>query len=320
MWRIEKQMTEDRNAIAISVVLAAPDGGRCLNCCLEALEAQISPALGEIVVAHGPRIRPEDLWRSSAARIRWIPLPLDTEVPRLWKAGIEASTGKIIVLLVESCVPSPGWVDQILKSHESQTSVIGGAIDLDPALGLVDSAVYFCRYSRYMPPFTARYVDDLPGTNCSYPRASLEGVKDEMADGFWESFVHEKMKNQGGRLLCDPVIMVRYTGPTFGKPFLRARFAHGREFAARRAASLSRGQRALRAVTFPLVAVLMLRRVAVQVWTRRRYRTRFLTCSPLLMLFLTAWSTGECLGYLLGSARRTDGAEDQPSRELPEAS
>ena len=156
-----------------------------------------------------------------------------------------------------------------------------------------------------MPPFAATFLDDLPGNNCSYKRAALAGLQDEMTDGFWETFIHRKMRRRGDKLLCVPEIFVHYVGPSSGLAFLKVRFTHGRKLAARRARELSRTQRSLRAMAFPLVPLLMLQRIAARVWEKRRYRARFLSCVPLLMIFLIAWSAGECAGYILGPSRRS---------------
>jgi hypothetical protein len=311
-------MSAARNTIDISIVLAAPDGGPNLARCLEALEGQVVSCSAEILVVHGTGFPPIPAVNSGKMNVLWIQSSADAEVPNLWKMGIDASAGKVLVLLVESCTPTPGWLEEILKLPQSPARVVGGAIDLAPDLGAVESAVYFCRYSRYMPHFAPHYVEDLPGTNCVYPREALEGLQEDMAAGFWETFVHKMMMSRGVRLLCDPAFTVSYVGPTPAVSFFRTRFAHGREFAARRAASLTRAGRILRALAFPLVALLMLERVVRGAWTKDRHRIRLLTCLPFLALFLSAWCAGESLGYLGGRSRR--GTANQPNRALSEAS
>lgn len=312
-------MLDNQESVQISVVVAAPDAGPNLPYCLEALKAQMTSVGGEILVVDGSRsgsaIHGSD---EGSAAVRIIRLSAGTEVPALWRAGIDASRGGIIALLVDSCIPGRDWVRQILRAHEADCAVIGGAIDLAPTLGTMDSAIYFCRYSRYMPPFAASFLDDLPGNNCSYKRAALTSVQDELADGFWETFVHRKMRARGDRLLCLPEILVHYVGSASGVSFLRARFKHGCKFAARRAKEMNRWQRTLRALVFPLVPFVMLFRIAKRVWERHRYRARFLSCVPLLMIFLTAWSTGEFVGYILGPSwqnPRTKKREDPVLRE-----
>ncbi len=293
-------MPDNQEKLEVSIVVAAPEGGPILDSCLTALEAQISGIGAEILVIDGTKLGIAIDCSPNSGSIRILQLPAQPEVPVLWQAGLDASRGGIIALLVDSCIPGRDWVQQILRAHQADYAVIGGAIDLAPTLGTVDSAIYFCRYSRYMPPFVATFLDDLPGNNCCYKRVALAGVQDELGDGFWETFVHRKMRARGDRLLCLPEILVHYAGSASGLSFLRARFKHGCKFAARRAKELNRWQRTLRALTFPLVPFVMLLRIATRVWEKHRYRARFLSCVPLLMIFLTAWSTGECMGYILG--------------------
>jgi len=303
----------------LSIVVAAPDGGPVLASCLAALEAQIPGGVVELLVVDGTETGIASSLAPDDGRMRIIRIPAQSEVPTLWQAGIDASRGAIIALLVESCIPSRDWVQQILRAHHTDCAVIGGAIDLAPILGTVDSSIYFCRYSRYMPPFAAAFLDDLPGNNCSYKRAALNGLQDEMADGFWETFVHRKLRARGDRLLCVSEMLVHYVGSASALSFLLVRFSHGRKFAGRRAKDLSRWQRTLRALIFPLIPFVMLLRIAARVWETRRYRLKFLFCVPLLLIFLTSWSAGEFVGYVFGPSRRTFRAKESEGPVFREA-
>src|SRR5216683_4307026 len=302
---LRRTMSDKQETVELSIVVAVTEGGSLLGSCLTALEAQISGMAAEILVIDGTKWETAARWSPESGSVRILQLPAQPEVPTLWQAGIDASRGRIIALLVDSCIPGREWAQQVLRAHQTDCAVVGGAIDLAPTLGIVDSAIYFCRYSRYMPPFAATFLDDLPGNNCSYKRAALSGVQDELADGFWETFVHRKMRARGDRLLCLPEILVHYVGSASGVSFLRVRFNHGCRFAARRAKELNRWHRILRALASPLVPFVMLFRIASRVWEKPRYRAKFLSCVPLLLVFLTAWSAGECVGYILGPSRRS---------------
>ncbi len=217
---LQRTMSDNQEKIELSIVVAVPEGGPILGACLAALEAQISGIAAEILVVDGTKSGTAADWSTHPGSVRILQLPAQPEVPTLWQAGIDASRGGIIALLVESCIPDRDWVMQILRAHQADCAVIGGAIDLAPTLGTVDSAIYFCRYSRYMPPFAATFLDDLPGNNCSYKRSALMGVQDEWADGFWETFVHRKMRARGDRLLCVPEILVHCVESASGLSFL----------------------------------------------------------------------------------------------------
>jgi hypothetical protein len=312
-------MSDDQDRLELSIVVAASEGGPILGSCLTALEGQISGLAAEILVIDGTKSGIAAGRSPDHGPMRILQLPAQPEVPTLWQAGIDASRGRIITLLVDSCIPGRDWVRQILQAHQSDCGVIGGAIDLAPTLGTADCAIYFCRYSRYMPPFDASFVDDLPGNNCSYKRSALTGLEDELSEGFWETFVHRKMRARGDRLLCLPEILVHYVGSASGVSFLRVRFKHGCRFAARRARELNRWQRGLRALVFPLVPFVMLFRIAARVWEKRHYRARFLSCIPLLLVFLTAWSAGECAGYILGPSLQSPRTKNNAGPVLREA-
>src|SRR5713101_3571926 len=201
-------MPDSQETVELSIVVAVTEGGPILRSCLTALEAQVSGIIAEILVIDGTKSGAAVGCSPHSGAVRILQLPAQPEVPTLWQAGIDASRGRIIALLVDSCIPGRDWVQQILRAHQADCAVIGGAIDLAPTLGAVDCAIYFCRYSRYMPPFVATFLDDLPGNNCCYKRVALAGVQDELGDGFWETFVHRKMRARGDRLLCVPEILV----------------------------------------------------------------------------------------------------------------
>lgn len=266
--------------------------------CMERLQEELSGFFAEILVIDASKNGVSGGIPNSAD-IRIVRMVAGSDVPKLWQAGIDASRGTVISLLVESCIVGPGWAERVLRSHRAPWPVVGGAIDLDARVGLVNSAIYFCRYSRYLPPFEPVFRDDLPGINCSYKRVSLVGLEHEMRDGFWETFVHQRMRNRGERLLSDASILVNYVGSTELWVFLRERFIHGRQFARRRGRGLHRTEKILRALAFPIVPWIMVSRTAAQIFKRRRCRARLLASLPLVIAFFSSWSLGECIGYLL---------------------
>ena len=233
--------------IELSVVVAAQDFGSSLRKCLTGLTAQLAPARAEILVVSGPGGEVVFQLGKKFPSIQFIQTPVASSIPRLWSAGIAAARGRIVALTIEQCVPAPDWAEQTLRGHAAEWPAIGGAIDIEPGLGLVDWAVYFCRYSRYTPPFPPEFLDDLPGDNCTYKRAALESLREVIADGFWETFVHQAMRRKGERLLSDPSILVYYAGSFSWGTFFARRFRQGRYFAARRAREMGTGPRLVRA-------------------------------------------------------------------------
>ena len=293
------------DGVELSIVVAADEAGPGLRRCLDALRPQVNSPRMEVIVADGSAS--ESGWRENVSWLRTLRLRPGSEVPQLWSAGIEAARGRIIALTIEQCVPARDWASSVLRAHSSECVAIGGAINASADLGLADWAIYFCRYSRFMPTAAAEYLDDLAGDNCSYKRAAFEGLREVIASGFWETFFHGALRKRGDRLLFDPSVVVAYAGPISYRRFLRRRFAHACLFAARRSGEMSAAQRFVRTAASPLVPLVLFRRIAARVWCRGRRRGKFLACLPLLLTFLVSWGAGEGLGYIFADRLRKVG-------------
>src|SRR5258708_36403376 len=132
---LEGTLVGKEEKIGSAIVVAVQEGGPILCACLTALEAQISGIAAEILVVDGTKSGTAADWSTHPGSVRILQLPAQPEVPTLWQAGINASRGGIIALLVESCIPDRDWAQQILRAHQADCAVIGGAIDLAPTLG-----------------------------------------------------------------------------------------------------------------------------------------------------------------------------------------
>jgi glycosyltransferase involved in cell wall biosynthesis len=293
-------MAEGYRAPDLSVIIAAQDAGPHLNQCVAAIVSQLPPAEMEILVVDGSGTQELEQWAREFPSAHLIVCAARSNVPQLWRAGIEAARGRIVALTIENCVAAPDWARRMLAAHEADWAGVGGAIEMAPQASLADWAVYFSRYSNYMLPLAPRVMDDLAGDNCSYKCEALDRVKGQMGDGFWETFMHYDMRRRDEQLLCDPSPVVTYRGGLTAWRFFRRRYIHGRYFAARRARAFTRPQRLMRAAGFVAVPPLLLNRMARRVWKNGRHRSKFLLALPLVIAFLLAWAGGECVGYLLG--------------------
>ena len=92
-------------------------------------------------------------------------------IPELWELGIGEGRGDVVVVTTAHCVPAKGWIAAIRESHRSDEAGVGGAIENHDAAGLVDWAVYFCRYREFMLPFQRAVVAEIAADNASYKRA-----------------------------------------------------------------------------------------------------------------------------------------------------
>lgn len=284
---------------ALSVVIAVEQTGPALRDGVAGFAAQVTAAGGEVLLVDAtPDAKGAEL-ASGLPGVCALRQPPGTSVPRMWQVGIEAARGEIVALTIGQCRPAADWAQRVLEAHGEKWVAVGGAIEPDGRLELRDWAIYFCRYSRYGATGTARVLDDLAGDNCSYHRATLAEYREAMREGFWESLIHARMRANGIELRWEPRIAVHYAGPLHG--FSRRRFADARYFAARRSKEMGVEQRVLRALAFPLVALVLLARMAGRVWRAGRHRGHFVLSLPLVAWYVMVWAAGEAAGYLFGA-------------------
>ena len=246
----------------------------------------------------------------SAGRIRatWpgvqvIHLAPPQTVPRLRAAGLLASTSGIVAMTSAGCAPAPGWLAALRRAHAGRPDAVGGAIENGSATRLIDWAVFFCEYGRYMTPLPPEPRWDLPGHNVSYSRAALAAIDDLVARGTWEPLWHWRLAEKGARLVRDGSLLVvldkRYTLAGF----VRERFAYGRSFAAQRVEGASAARRALFAIGCVVLPIVIVARILRDVLPKRRHLRRLVRSVPYLVIFACVWAAGEAFGYAAGSHR-----------------
>ncbi len=283
----------------LSVVIGSHNARTSMRDCLTALRKQRNRCRAEIVVVDNSTDGTDTIVSVEFPDVTLIRSSSEHWIPELWETGVKASRGLVVALTTAHCVPDEDWMKEILAAHRETAYVgIGGAIEIDDRASIRDSAVYLCRYARYMRPFEPRVIEDIPGDNASYKRWALDRCVDVRARGFWEPDIHAKLHAEGHRLWLTPKIGVRHRGSFTFAEFISQRFWHGRQFGASRAGRLPMPVRLARILATPIVPVVMLTRITGQLIRKRRQVGRLLLALPVLGLFLISWATGEAFGYL----------------------
>lgn len=286
----------------LSVIVAAHDARGSIRDCLASLTAQLGPG-DELIVVDNSADGTTDVVRRDFPAVRCLTLPRHALVNELWSAGIRQCRGAIVALTTAHCVPAPDWVRAVVDAPWESGAGFGGAIDGEPASGLVDWAVCFCRYSRFLPPMAARAVTDIPADNAAYRREPLFRHEAVWRDGFWEPPLHRALLAEGEQLRLAPAMLVRHRHSFGFAAFLRERYRHGRQYGGWRRGTLSPARRALYLLASPLIVPLQLWRTVRRVLGKGGRAGRLVASLPLLAAFYTAWAWGEALGYARGAAR-----------------
>jgi len=284
----------------VSLVIPSRRGGAAL---FETIDAFARDGGGELEI-----VVPECAHDGSGGRIteRWPQIRVmhfdeERTIPELRAAGLFAARGGIVAMTGDRCAPRPGWLAAVRRAHADAPDAVGGPIENGSVDRLVDWAVYFCEYGRYMPPLAPEPRADLPGQNVSYARGALDSIRDLVQQGTWEPLWHWRLAARGARLVRDPsrIVVLRKRFTFAG--FMRERFQYGRSLAGQRVAGESAARRALFAAGCLVLPGVVLLRLGRDVLPKGRHAGTFLRCVPYLALFACAWAAGEAAGYATGA-------------------
>lgn len=282
----------------LSVIVASQNARATIAGCLSSLLRQTAGGEAEIIVVDDSHDGTARIVETVFGDVRLVKTGEPSLVPELWARGAERAAGKIVAFTTAHHVPDARWVSETLRHHRSGYAAVGGAIEnLEPS-SVAQWAIYFLRYTPYMPPFPPHRATQVAGDNASYKRWVLDEYADLIREGFWETVVNDRLRQDGHSLLLTPEIRV-YHGRPFGvRAFCRQRLVHGRKFGAERVARASLVRRLLYVGASPLIPLVFLTKIARQVLEKGRHGRAFVLSLPLLMLFLLCWSLGELHGYL----------------------
>jgi hypothetical protein len=298
--------------VIVSDTTAERASANDLEGCLIALSRQIDAPLVEVIVPYHPNT---DGIAALAARfpdVRFVLVSAPGFVARkagsrehhdaLRAHGLALARGALLALLEDHARPDAHWCANIVAAHRADGAAVGGAIEngVDRPLNW---AVYFCDFAKYQNPLPAGDSMFASDANSAYKRAALESVQPLWEKSFHETIVNGALLAAGKKLKLSPDVVVyqHRSDLTLGAA-LHERFVWGRSYARTRSTLLSPARRLAYALLSPLLPLVMMRRIAVIAWQRRRNFGKFLSAAPLAALLSCGWSLGELVGYIAPGA------------------
>jgi hypothetical protein len=291
----------------ISLVIVSQRGGAAL---LDTVASFVDATRGdaEIVVSECADDDSADRIRARWPDVHVVHRDGEWSIPELRAAGLGAARSPIVAMTSDSCSPAPGWFAALRRAHADRPDAVGGAIENGSTQRLIDWAVFFCEYGRYMTPLPPKPAEDLPGHNVSYSRAALTAIDDLVARGTWEPLWHWRLASRGCRLVRDGSLLVVLTRRFTFSGFVSERFDYGRSFAAQRVAGASAARRALFTIGCAVLPVVVVVRILRDVLPKRRHLAWLLLSLPYLAVFACVWAAGEAVGYATGATKRVGAA------------
>ena len=285
----------------MSVVIACVNGLPCIaECCAHLLDQEGNvPAEIIVVDACGEAVRSE--LRQKFPQVKVIEAQGRPSIPALRAMGMNAARGRLIAILEDHCNVDRGWMKVVQKAHEAGYQAIGGAVENGATDRLVDWAVFFCEYARFMLPVGHGVVPEITGNNSVYDRQVLEKMGDEAKKEVWEAFLHQKLKEMNVPFYSDPGLVVWHKKHFPFGYFVSQRYHYSRSFSGMRLAQAPLAKRLIyAAATSVLLPPLLYWRMLKTVRRKGRHMKEFVKATPLIGLFLVPWTWGEVVGALFG--------------------
>ena len=291
--------------VVTSVVVASFRERHVLDACLASLLPQSAGAGIELIVAradHPPAL-------AALAReypgVRVVPLPTGTDIPQLRGAGLAIASGQIVALTEDHCLADANWVATLANYADRPVDVVGGGMDNARTNRALDWGAFFAEYGFFSavstrPPQPADTTLLLTGANVAYSRRVLADVVAWTTDGAWENVVHDRLRQSGATMVFEPAARVGQNLTYAFTAFCADRFRHGHDYARVRLAESAGVNRWLRVAATLVLPLLLTWRVGRTAVGSTRRAIAFARALPFTVAFLTAWATGEAVGYLRG--------------------
>ena len=294
--------TRPAEAPFISVVIASVNGFPWIGACLAALTTQQGGIAYEVLVLDrcGAAVRDEIRRRFPQGEIRVMPVEGLPSIPKLRALGMAAARGRMIGILEDHCNVPLTWFQSIECAHRAGHRAIGSGVENGAVDRVIDWAVFFCEYAKFMPPVPGGTGGEIPGNCAVYDRQALDLVGPEIRQEVWESFIHRRMAEEGVEFFCDPAMTVSHKREFPFGYFMAQRYHYSRSFAGMRLQNAPRSRRLLYACATPLLPPLLLWRMAATIWRKGRRKREFVLAVPVIGVFLLSWAWGEAVGALCG--------------------
>lgn len=283
-----------------------------LEPCLEALGRQPVASTMEIIVPYHPAVKGITALRGRYPNVYFLEVAdLRTYTggggsrehhDELRARGLALARGRVVALIEDHGIVAPDWSTRLLEAHAGSCAALGGAIEngIDRPLNW---AVYFCDFLRYQNPLKEGETAFVSDANVAYKRTALESIRPIWQEIFHEASVTAALRSRGQRLSLAPAaVLHQHRQRLRVSSALRERFVWGRSYAATRARLAHLSQRVFWAVFAPLLPFLMMARMTLMAWKKRRTMTAFLKALPLTSALAVSWSCGEWIGYVTGRA------------------
>lgn len=217
----------------------------------------------------------------------------------LWGAAIPRTAATYLAVVDARCPPGAEWLDGARRAIVEGIPAFFGPVTISPSADGQALVEYLLEYGQFARPI-AEGMHEVPGNNLVFRRDLLD-LADLRDEQFHKVFFVDRLQREGKAPVYRDDVEVRYAKRYLRLHYLKRRFAHGRTYAALRASGKSVGFRIWRAVSSPALPLLRLARIARSLRGKPALQAGLRRYPIYALAAETAWSLGECAGYLSGT-------------------
>lgn len=223
----------------------------------------------------------------------------------MWGAAMRQASSTYLAVADARCPPSATWLGAALRAMADGVPAFFGPVSFRDTGDRLSVVEYLLEYGQFAPPVHLT-MNEVPGNNFVFRRDLLD--QRVLRDGqFHKVFFVDELRLRGLPPVFCEGLEVFYSKRYRRQRYLVRRFAHGRTYAALRSREQGLGMRLLRGLSSPVLPLLRIARVAGAVSGKPELKAALLRHLGYAAAAETAWSLGECVGYL--TARPGDPAD-----------
>ncbi len=294
---------------SVSVIIAWVNDSGLISAVLAALtrEQKVSPH--EVIVATRHQGAVVENMRAQYPTVQLIECLAHDTIPTLRAIAIEKSSGQVIAVTEDHCLPCEDWIGCIQRAMAKDVAAVGGPVEQGTFQRLRDWAAFLTEYAFAISPCEAGPTGGLPGNNVAYRRELCDGLVQTLKDQRWESFRYGQIIESGKVFWLDPKMVVSHNRSFDFLYFLSQRFYFCRSYAGMRWANPTLKQRMIYGFGSAVLPPMLWLRSLRVLMKKKRFVLRYVCLSPLISLYYVAGALGEMAGYFFGSQQSLERVE-----------
>lgn len=281
-----------------SVVVASFRGNDLLRDCLDSLRPQCAQTGAELVLSRS-FADGEELPLRLRAGLELVRCASGSTLPVLRGRGLARAKGDWIALVEDHCVAEDGWLEALRAEATSEVQILGGSMGNAQRARGVDCGAFFAEYGFYGGgPAQRAGPPPITQANAAFHRSVVDVVSRWAQEGHWEDVIHGRLYDTGHQFRSVPGARMLQNQRYHLGSYSRDRFQHGRLYGSLRGERIPGWKRAGLLLGMPFLPTLLAVRILQSVDEEERHY--LLKGLPTMLVFLTAWSFGEAIGYVVG--------------------